>query len=193
MTAARIGNWMQTSSGRAYWPIDPRPDEVFIEDIAHALSNICRYGGHCRRFYSVAEHSVLVSHLVPPADALAALMHDATEAYCCDVPRPLKGHLKDYKAIEHGNWVAIAARFGLPVELPASVHHADVAMLFAEQKALMRPSPRPDWGMGLVTPLVGDPKSVQALSPDLAEQLFLRRFRQLGGQAHAVEHVAAAR
>ena len=68
--SARKGDWMQTYTGRQFWPIDPRANEVHIEDIAHALSMMCRYNGHCRTFYSVAEHSVLVSQHVPPEHAL---------------------------------------------------------------------------------------------------------------------------
>ncbi len=77
--SARIGNWLQTYSGIAYWPLDPRPEEVTIEDIAHHLSLICRFGGAVRRFYSVVEYSVLVSRVGPPVYALQCLLHDATE------------------------------------------------------------------------------------------------------------------
>lgn len=176
----RKGNWMQTAGGRAYWPTDPRPEDVHIEDIAHALSQICRYGGHSPRFYSVAEHSFHVSHLVPPEDALHALLHDAAEAYCGDIVRPLKLNLPGYKDIEAANWKAICARFELDEVLPDSVHHADVAMLFAEQKALMKqPAPLPDWGMGLSSPLVADPSIVAAWNPWFAKMTFLRRFHAL--------------
>jgi hypothetical protein len=175
----RKGHWMQTASGGAYWPLDPRPEEVFIKDIAHALSHMCRYGGHCKRFYSVAEHSVIVSRVVPPEHALAALMHDATEAYCGDVVRPLKKSLHGYAEIELRNWLAIARAFDLPKTLPACVHDADVAVLFAEQKALMGESPRADWGMGLTTPLYAAPDMVVGYLPFVAKEFFLRRFNEL--------------
>jgi hypothetical protein len=165
---------MQTASGRAYWPLDPRADEVFIGDIAHALSNLCRYGGHCRKFYSVAEHSVLVSQVVPPEDALAGLLHDAAEAYCIDVPRPLKGYLAGYEDIEHRNWRAICQRFGLPVELPASVKLADNAVLLAEKAALMLPQPMP-WNV----PGTAAPVLVEGYTPADARYLFLDRFDTL--------------
>lgn len=177
-TPERKGAWMQTATGRAYWPIDPRPDEVFIEDIAHALAHMCRYGGHCSRFYSVAEHSFHASYLVPRADALAALMHDATEAYVTDVPRPLKKSLAGYADIERLNWVVIATRFGLPLELPQSVTDADHAMLFAEQKALMLPSPLEDWGMGIKPPYDAH-VTIQCHPPFIAKVLFLNRFKVL--------------
>lgn len=83
-------DWMQTYTGRVFWPLEPRPEDVDIVDIAHALANLCRYGGHSKVFYSVAHHSVLVSQIVPPADALWGLMHDSAEAYVIDLIRPIK-------------------------------------------------------------------------------------------------------
>src|ERR1051325_11429351 len=112
------GDWMQTFSGRRFYPLSPRSDELDPADIAHALSLLCRYGGHVERFYSVAEHCVLMSEWVDPANALAALLHDATEAYVVDVPRPLKRQLAGYREIEAAVWLAIATRFGLELALP---------------------------------------------------------------------------
>jgi len=137
----RLGDWISTFSGVQYWPCDPRPSEVCIEDIAHALSNICRYAGHCKSFYSVAEHSVYVSLIVPPEHALTALLHDATEAYCVDVPRPLKRFLTNYKEIEQRNWVAIADKFSLPHDMPQCVKDADNAVFLAEKEYVMGPQP----------------------------------------------------
>ncbi|MBY3263901.1 hypothetical protein HFO15_19950 [Rhizobium laguerreae] len=119
---------MQTATGRKFWALDPRADEVFIEDIAHSLSLQCRYAGHCLRFYSVAEHSVLMARKLrwEGVDvALYALLHDAAEAYTVDVPRPLKRHLVGYKEAEAKVMAAIAERFGLAAEMPAVVHDAD--------------------------------------------------------------------
>ena len=96
MTAERYG-WFVTASGRRAFVEDPRACDLVIEDIAHALSNICRFGGHCSRFYSVAQHSVCVSALVErtrPDLALHALLHDAAEAYVGDVIRPIKPTLR---------------------------------------------------------------------------------------------------
>src|SRR5665213_153577 len=86
----RIGNWMQTYTGKQYWPCDPRPEEVFIIDIAHALSQMCRYSGHCIHFYSVAEHSVLLSRYASTLETKKwSLLHDASEAYITDIIRPV--------------------------------------------------------------------------------------------------------
>lgn len=170
----RVGNWMQTYTGRQFWPVDPRPEEIDIDDIAHALANSCRYAGHCESFYSVAEHSVLVSLVVPAEDALAALLHDATEAYLVDIPRPLKPFLTGYKELEDRLWNVIADKFGLTHEMPASVKQADNAVLLAEQKAIMKPAPAP-WCVP------GEPAAVQipCWSPGRAEQMFKLRFQEL--------------
>jgi hypothetical protein len=173
MNADRIGDWMQTATGGQFWPLDPRPQEIHIEDIAWALAHMCRYGGHCSRFYSVAEHSVLVSQVCPPEHALAGLLHDASEAYCVDVPRPLKRSQAGNADIEERLWQAIASRFNLSPELPASVKAADNAVLLAEKPVLM--------GTKYVWSIPGEPANVKirCLSPDQATNLFFDRFREL--------------
>jgi len=178
--SARKGNFMQVWTGGVYWPLDPRAEEVFIEDIAHALSMQCRYAGHVERFYSVGEHSVHVSHIVPPHMALLGLLHDATEAYLVDVPRPVKRHLLNYKEIEQLNWLAIAERFGLPETLPPEIHRADAAMLPTERAALMKPLPEHDaqaWAMGDMQPLAD--VQIEGWSPRYGKEAFLRRYREL--------------
>lgn len=148
---------MQCWRGGIYWPLDPRADEVFIEDIAHHLAMICRFTGACDRFYSVAEHSVLVSKIVPPEMALLGLLHDATEAYLNDLNRPVKHdpEMVAYRRIEALNWLAIAERFGLPKVMPQEIHVADAAMLHAERLALLKPLSEcttEEWLMGDVQP-----------------------------------------
>ena len=103
--------------------VDPKPEMVHIEDIANALSNICRFTGHVKKFYSVALHSVRVSYLVPPEDALQALLHDATEAYMSDINSPLKhtDALAGYRLLEQRMWEVIAEKYGIPAELSYNV------------------------------------------------------------------------
>ena len=85
------GRWMQTYTGQKFFPLDPKPEEINIEDIAHALSQMCRFSGHTSTFYSVAQHSILCSRLAGCEEvAFAALLHDAAEAYVGDMIRPLK-------------------------------------------------------------------------------------------------------
>lgn len=170
------GDWMQTYTGRQFYPASPLPEEVDREDIAHALSLLCRYGGHVDRFYSVAEHCVLMSYAVPEADALAALLHDATEAYVVDVPRPLKRMLGAYRAMEQVVWLAIARHFGLPPDLPASVHEADDRICLTERDALMRRT-RHAWHQdGRMEPL---PVEITGWSPGDAERFYLDRLDEL--------------
>ena len=106
-------DWFVTHSGRVFFVRDPDPSAICIEDVAHALAHVCRFGGHCDTHYSVAQHSIFVSHEVTPHLALHALLHDAAEAYIGDVIRPLKHQLPEYKAIEVRVEAAIAEAFGL--------------------------------------------------------------------------------
>lgn len=167
-------NWICTFSGSRYYPADPLAAEVKIVDIAHALAYQCRYTGHAKFFFSIAEHSILVSEVVPPEHALVALMHDAPEAYIHDISGPLKRSLPDYRAVEAKNWIAIAKKYHLPMILPACVKSADTAVLLTEMKALMPPMPG-DHGIR------GEPADVQVmgLPPEEAESLFLHRFYEL--------------
>lgn len=157
----RRGDWMQTYTGRQYWPLDPHPDDVCMDDIAHHLGMLCRYCGACRRFYSVAEHSVGVLHVVTrylhretlaqlfdplqiPRVRRHALLHDAPEAYCHDLIRPIKRCVQGYSEVEAANADAIALRFGLGLvghRAGEIIKAADNAMLLAEQAALMAPAP----------------------------------------------------
>lgn len=172
------GDWMQTYTGGRFYPIDPRPEDIDPADIAHALSLLCRYGGHVDRFYSVAEHCVLMSRAVAPENALAALLHDATEAYVVDVPRPLKRYLRDYGPIEDLAWYAISARFGVSVVIPSEVHAADSRILLTERAALMPRAGR--WSQDdIYEPL---PVQIYGWMPDVAEKRYLSRLAELEAQ-----------
>ena len=138
LTETRVGGWIQTYTGVAFYPFDPRPSEIQIHDIAHALSMQCRFTGHVKEFYSVAQHSVLVALHCPQEDRLWALLHDATEAYLADVARPVKQHavMEPYRTIENDLERMICQRFGLPLEKPSSVTVADKRMLATEKRDL---------------------------------------------------------
>jgi hypothetical protein len=134
--------YIMTHTGRRFRPLDPRPEDVCLEDIAAALSKKCRFGGHCRQFYSVASHSMLVglgllADECPPDVILWGLLHDAAEAYLEDLPRPLKDVLPGYRASEERLLIVIAERFGLTWPMPVDVVRWDNIALVIEAHALM--------------------------------------------------------
>ena len=175
----RNGDWMQTFTGRQFWPIDPRPDEISIVDIAHALANQCRYAGHCKAFYSVAQHSVIVSHACDFDDALWGLLHDAAEAYLVDLPRPIKRFSElgaHYRDVEAALMRVICERFKLSLPEPVSVKKADNVVLVTEMRDLMAQPPekwKESWSN---EPLK---TKIYPLSPEVAKREFLDRFEEL--------------
>ena len=175
-----------TASGRYFDLLAPERSQFDINEIAHALANLCRFTGHTSRFYSVAQHSVLTSYLVPEEHALAALLHDAAEAYLGDVASPLKHLLPEYAAIYARVESALLAHYGLPSELPPCVKRADLIMLATEKRDLM-PWPDDVWPSLIgVTPLdqpIGRPQI-----PRLAAPLFAggRPVRIVGADAKLV-------
>jgi hypothetical protein len=165
-----------TASGVSFNLLEPDISTVNIYDIAHGLSHLCRFTGHTKTFYSVAEHSLHCSYLVEQEHALCALLHDATEAFVGDVSTPLKSLLPDYRAIEDHLWFALATRFHMPMELPASVKRADLTMLATEKRDLM-PGTAEVWAqLAGVTPLTG---SLTPMHPEVAKFKFLSRFLEL--------------
>ena len=162
-------------SGEYFDLAEPEACAFQVSDIAHALGNICRFTGHTQRFYSVAEHSVICSHMVPPEDAMAALMHDAAEAFIGDVSSPLKSLLPDYKAVERRVEQAVWSRLGLPPTLPPSVKIADRRALAVEQRVCMGNGD--EWGNG--EPSDEDCALIRFLSPEDARAAFLDRYHDL--------------
>ncbi len=181
MSEQRKGDWIQTYCGLEFYPADPRPEEIDISDIAHALSNICRFTGHSERFYSVAEHCVHVSRCVGQEDALWALLHDASEAYICDMARPVKhgtpiGPI--YKEIESAIMAAVCRRFRLPIIQPDAVTRADNGMLWREYELLFRHR-KPAWEKWREKVTGLEPNELPCWSPAAAKQQFLSRYVEL--------------
>lgn len=166
---------IETRSGKVFDFRDPASHDYDIHDIAYALSKMCRYSGHCKGLYTVAQHSVLASEYVEKGFELEALLHDATEAYLGEVTSPLKALLPEYKKIEAATHEAIAAKFGLPFPMNPQVKKVDVSLLATEKRDLMDPSVVWDFLDGV--PVYQ--RTIVAWSPDHAERLFLARFKAL--------------
>lgn len=178
--------WMQTFSGRRFWPLNPNPADVELADLAHGLGHCCRYGGHCRRFYSVAEHCVIVSKYVEQFNgrewAREALLHDSAEAYIGDMIRPLKHQpeMIEFRRAEAAIEAAVFARFGIVStdESHAAVKFVDDRILLDEIQALMADPP-----MYKASPLLADKQPLGAtivgFNPMEAEHAFIARYREL--------------
>lgn len=153
----RNGNWFQTYTGKKFYVLDPRPEDICIEDIAHSLSLLCRFNGHIQSFYSVAQHSIhvcnLFGKLVAGTDLdkkgfyLCALLHDAAEAYIGDVIRPVKYSIPQIKEVENNIERCVFECFDLQDHWPKVkdiVKQADRVMLITERRDLLLDGPGKD-------------------------------------------------
>lgn len=170
-------SFIQTLSGKKFDYLNATTDDIDIEDVANSLSNICRFAGHLPEFYSVAQHSVLVSQIVPQEFAFEALMHDAAEAYCQDIPAPLKALLPDYRSIETYVDGLIRFKFDIPLEQAAIVKYADLTMLATERRDLEIDNGS-KWEMQEDIPS-SDLVQVIPLRPGQAYGLFMNRFNEV--------------
>lgn len=171
-------SWFQTNSGLAFHHLNPKQEDIRIEDIAHALSMTCRFGGHVNSFYSVAQHSVMVSVIVPQEYALQALLHDAPEAYIGDMVNPLKCEMPEFRKLEKEIWQVIAKKFSLPVTLHESVKKADLVALATERRDLMGRSPLP-WKIDEAQVEPNPGWIIHPQPPAVAKENFLLRYREL--------------
>ena len=180
--------WIVTHGGHKFHITDPWNSTITIEDIAAALSKLCRFNGHTRKFYSVAQHSVLVSRLTAARNSLHGLLHDAAEAYCGDVTRPMKKLIKGYKDIEAN--VHAAIYHALDIQYPTLDEHYDVNVadnvaLFTEKRDLLNAahvvSPDQD-----LYPTAA--QRITPLSPAIAEKMFLATYYALKHQPMVTYH-----
>jgi hypothetical protein len=172
--------YFRTYTGKHVHPFRPSPDEIDIEDVAHSLSQICRFVGHADCLYSVAQHSVLVSELVPLEDGLWGLLHDASEAYLGDLPAPIKGdpEMSFYRTIEDRLMAAICRKFRLRPEMPESVRAADQLALATEFRDVTTVED-PVWIVEECGVAPMPDHIIVPWHPAVAEDRFLRRFWEL--------------
>lgn len=170
-----------TFTGRLVDPLDLRPEDIDIWDIVHSLSLKCRYNGHCFSYFSVAEHSVLLSKAVPPRLAKVALLHDAAEAYFCDLPRPIKALLPAYAEAEHRALGRILLEFLDVSFIEAGILLKELApydhrICVDEMEALMPELPGYD-----PRERIGEPLGVKikGWSPFVAQKRFFNRYAEL--------------
>jgi hypothetical protein len=173
-----------TFSGDLFDVANPDPNEIRIEVIAHALSNECRFGGHSRSFYSVAQHSFYVSYMVDERLALAALLHDASEAYLKDLPRPVKALFPEYKKLETRIARVIERSFGLPRDI---FEHRDIKMADSRIQAMegqvlmVNPDRVYDWCGGRPDQSIYQvlDNNFRSMLPKDAEAIFIQRYKEL--------------
>lgn len=178
--------YIETFTGVRFQPLAPVVADIRVADIAHALGNQCRFSGHVRSFYSVAEHCVRVSREVERravsswrSHALWGLLHDASEAYLVDLPTPLKSDPligTGYRAAEATLMRAVCLRFGLPLEMPGIVAEVDAALLVTEVRDLMFARPEHWAAYEHIAPLG---ERIVPWSPSVAAIEFRHRFNEL--------------
>ena len=169
--------WKQTYTGLKFWLTNPQPEMICIEDIAHHLAMQCRYDGATKTHYSVAQHSVIVSELLPDNLALSGLLHDAAEAYIGDQTKPYKDLVETRfsLSIEYRITLAIYEKFNAwPIHSP-EIKEADEMALRAEALQVLAHPPIDNWHSDL-------PKKEILITEwrgEFAERMFLKRFHEL--------------
>lgn len=184
----RKGDWIETYTGKKFWPLDPRPEDICIEDIAHALSNTCRYNGHCKHYFSVAQHSLNCCFYtmrlpnIPLRFALLALLHDAAEAYVSDMARPIKPFIKGFEEIEDNCQRVIYEALSIkpPNVLGREfVKSVDSIMLVTEAKVLMLFD---GWGKWTEDVEPDDLTMILNENPEDVRDRFIRQYEYLRGE-----------
>ena len=175
-----MNQYFQTYHGKRVHPLSPSQDEIDIADVAHSLSQQCRFLGHTDALYTVAQHSVLVSEMVPPEDALWGLLHDASEAYLCDLPAPIKRdpQMEFYRIVEEHLLACVARKFGLAPEMPLSVKRADKILLATEFRDVTAVDDL-DWIIAECGCEPAESLWITPWHPAVAKRRFLARFKEL--------------
>lgn len=187
MISSQNNEWIHTHCGIKFIHSAPKVEDILIEDIAHSLSHLCRFAGHVKTFYSVGEHSVRVSYACKPPFELEGLLHDGSEAYCIDMPRPLKYSvgMEAYRHYEKLADSVVRKAFGLLEVEPVEVKEADIRLLYTEKRDLLSSGaawalPKTPCNLDVATtPL---PETIVPWTSDEAKRRFLFRFYELTGR-----------
>lgn len=195
MTKVKIGDqWISLLSGGRFNYNKPEDSDVTIEDIASALSNVCRFSGHLPRFYSVAQHLVNTSKIVSDSNKFTALMHDTAEAFTNDLPTPLKWALPIFKDLEVSIESAMGKKFGFQYPYPEEVKHADTVMLMIEKYYVKEDKsvwPQYEkYDMLYVEPYRHLVDIEHSWQPVRAKREFLERYHELKQQAETASEEA---
>jgi len=167
--------FVQTYTGKKFYPFNPQADQIDIVDIAHSLSRICRFGGHIEQFYSVAQHSVLVSDMVPLEYATEALLHDASEAYIGDIVSPVKRGFPDLQTVEESIQRVIAYKFNLDYPFSEYTKEADLLALATEGRDLRISN---SWNSdNMPTPMVA---KIKPCDMETAKSMFILKAKFFG-------------
>lgn len=170
----RSGGWIRTYTGAAFWPLDPRPEDIYIEDVAHALALVNRFNGHTPVPYSVGQHSVLVSrYLGKGIFGFEGLLHDASEAYINDLVSPAKRGMPGYRRVEKRIMDAIRVRFGMLKSEPHDVKIVDTRVYLAEVRDVMKRE------LGSIDAEMATKQIIKPWSWQKTEREFLKRFYAL--------------
>lgn len=175
-TVEKKDSWIVLASGKQFFPLEPNIDLINIEDIAHGLSNLCRFAGHSKFFYSVAQHSFYASQMIDPKYALSALLHDASEGMgLSDIVRPLKyrAEFEFYRKSEYNLQSMIYSKYGLGAE-PPEVKVVDDRMLSTELRDLM-----PPFATRWLKDIPPYHFHIEYMDPTQAKKVFLQRFAEL--------------
>ena len=164
---------MGTFSGGRFWPLDPRPEDISIYDVAHSLAMMCRFNGHCIKFYSIAEHSCHIYDKTSKKNKRWAILHDAPESFVGDMVNPLKKFMPEFRTAEDKIMDLFCEKWGMPKKMPEEVHRLDRAIVRDE---IVNMKTHGDWSI----PQEGIGAKIQCWSPERAEEEFLSRCKNEG-------------
>jgi 5'-deoxynucleotidase YfbR-like HD superfamily hydrolase len=182
MTQIKMDDGIALLSGAMFNYNKPEESGVTVDDLATALSNVCRFSGHLPRFYSVAQHLVNTSRIVAPEFAFTALMHDTAEAFTNDLPTPLKAALPVFKELETKIEAAMSNKFGFQFPYPPEVKLADTQMLLLEKNYVKEDDNVWEYYRDVEFEHLRDTVDLDSWQPRRAKREWMERFEELNNE-----------